>query len=192
MVSYEFLVFNFSYFAIFLLMMGTGFFGIFPPSKITYVIAGYFISQGSLNLLLVIFSGTIGHTIGNWFQYELARKKGISVLEKFHFFSKKEIHNFMKVFNKNQKWYMFFGKITDPTKVFISLCAGISKMNRVIFLFFATIGSLIWAIGFTALGFYFGESYETYGPLVGLVILGGGALVMLFFYKALKKVSTKN
>lgn len=192
MVSYEGFLIQLGYIGIFLLMTGTGFLGLFPPSKLVYIVAGILVATKNFNLTLVILFGALGHTLGNLFQYELARRRGIAILHKFEYLSPEHISNFQKTFEKNQYWYMFFGKVVDPVKVFISLCAGISKMNRAIFLSFAFIGSLIWATSFTLLGYFVGDSYETYGPLVGIVILIGGALVMTIFYKSLKKVSIEN
>lgn len=183
---YESLLLSGGYLLIFILMVAVGILGVFPPSKIVYAVSGFLVSQGSLFLLPVIFMGGLGHTIGNWVQYELGRRKGYSflekILERYPLFSIKEIKKVQIVFQKKGAWFFFVGKLLDPIKLFISFCVGFSKMNRALFFLLAFVASLIWAAVFTFLGYYFGESYEQFG-YVGVVIVALAAIFMLVFYK---------
>ncbi len=183
---YEELLLSGSYVLLFLLLAAVGILGFFPPSKIIYGVSGFLASQGSLSLFLVIFSGALGHTAGNLVQYEIGRKKGIGFMEKilhyYPLFTMKDVKKIQLVFEKKGAWFFLVGKLLDPIKLFISFCVGFSKMNRALFLVLAFIGSIIWAIIFTLLGFYFGKSFEQFG-FVGILIVGFAAMFLYFFYK---------
>lgn len=183
---YEQLLLGGSYFLLFFLLVMVGILGFFPPSKIIYGVAGFLASQGSLNLFFVILSGGLGHTVGNYVQYEIGRRKGLGFLEKllayYPLFTMKDVTKIQLVFEKKGAWFFLIGKLLDPIKLFISFCVGFSKMNRFLFLVLAFIGSLIWAFLFSILGFYFGKSFEQFG-YVGIIIVGLAALFLYFFYK---------
>lgn len=183
---YESLLLYGGYGLLFISMVAVGVLGVFPPSKIIYVVAGFLVSQGSLNLALVIVIGGMGHTIGNWIQYEIGRKKGYGFLEKilqyYPLFSIKEVKKVQAVFQKKGAWFFLVGKILDPIKLFISFCVGFAKMHRGLFFILAFIGSLIWSSVFTLLGFYFGKSYEQFG-YIGVIIVALAGIFLFVFYK---------
>lgn len=196
-MSLETFLIQLGYVGILFGMASVGFFGFFPPSKILYILAGYGASIGNFSLFLIFTIGALGHTIGNFLQYELARRKGLKYLRKFRVFPENEIRKLQIAFDKRGNWFLFVGKLLDPIKIFISICAGISKMNRVAFGIIIYITSFIWATIFTLLGFYLGKSYENFG-FVGLVILALGIIVIIYIHKymnsdiVLNEVNKKN
>lgn len=159
-----------------------GVLGIFPPSKLIYILAGYFAFEGHLSLTLVILIGGLGHAVGNQIQYEVGRKKGLDFLKKHHWFPAKEVKKAQIAFSKKGPWFLFVGKLVDPLKLFISLCAGVAKMKRSLFFVIVLVASFIWAGLFAGLGYYFGKSYENFGYL-GVFLLLIGVLVISSFYK---------
>lgn len=187
MLGLEQIIITFSYLGILLLMTSNGFISI-PSSQFLYLIAGYFAFTGDLNLGLIIVVGALGHTIGNYVMYEIARRKGVKYSVKFikYFFRlmdpEKEIKKFEIAFKKRSKFLLFVGKLANPSKIFISIPAGIVKMNRVVFLIIAYITSAIWASIFVFLGYYFGKSYTNFG-YIGGVLLIVFVVVMMYFYR---------
>ncbi|MCA9495760.1 MAG: VTT domain-containing protein, partial [Nanoarchaeota archaeon] len=176
-MSIEEIILSISYFGILLLMTSNGFWA-FPSSQLIYIIAGYFAFLGNLNLSLIILIGAFGHSLGNWILYEVARKKGLKYSVKFIKFlfqfsdAEKEVKKFQIVFNKRSKFLLFVGKLANPSKIFIPIPAGIAKMNRTIYLIITYITSVIWAIFFTLIGYYFGKSYDNFGFIgVGLLLI---------------------
>ncbi|MCA9460322.1 MAG: hypothetical protein KC550_07285, partial [Nanoarchaeota archaeon] len=70
----------------------------------------------------------------------------------------------------------------NPSKIFIPIPAGIAKMNRTIYLIITYITSVIWAIFFTLIGYYFGKSYDNFGFIgVGLLLIF--VVFASYFYK---------
>ena len=190
-MSLEILIITFSYFAIYVLMTLNGIFS-FPSSQIIYVISGYFVYLGDLNLFYVLFIGALGHSTGNFILYEISRKKGLKYSIKFIKFlfqfndPYKEIKKFQVAFNKRKIFLLFLGKLVNPIKIFIPIPAGIVKMNRFLFLIIVYITSAIWAMVFISIGYFFGNSLENFG-FIGPIIFVVALLVMYFFYKLMNK-----
>jgi len=186
-MSIEGIIISLSYLGILLLMTSNGFWAL-PSSQIIYIVTGYFAFQGDLNIFYVILIGALGHSIGNYILYEIAREKGLKYSTKFikYMFAfkdpQKEIKKFQTAFNKKSILFLFIGKLANPSKIFIPIPAGIAKMNRVIYLVITYITSAIWASIFVSIGYYFGKSYSNFG-YIGAVMLVLFIGVSMYFYK---------
>jgi membrane protein DedA with SNARE-associated domain len=143
-------------------MISNGFIS-FPSSQILYIIAGYFIFTGALNLPLVIIAGALGNTVGNIILYEVARRKGLHYLTKFQIFREREIKKVQAVFQKKGVWFLAVGKLVPALKVFVPIPAGLSKMNRSLYIPIILITSTIWTFPFLGIGYYFGKSSNVFG-----------------------------
>lgn len=187
MFSLEEIIITFSYFGILLLMTSNGIIA-FPSSQFLYLIAGYFAFTGDLNLGFIILIGALGHTIGNFILYEIARRKGAKYAVKFvkYLFQfndpEKEVKKFEIAFRKRSNFLLFIGKLANPSKIFIPIPAGIVKMNRFNFLIITYITSAIWSCIFVFLGYYFGKSYTNFG-YIGAVLIVVFIIVMMYFHK---------
>lgn len=187
-MSLETIVITLSYLGIFILITINGIVS-FPSSQVVYVVAGYFAMLGKFNIFGVILAGAVGNTIGNVILYEISRRKGLKYSLKLLRFlhipgldMEKEVEKVKKVFEKKGAWFLFFGKLVNPVKIFIPIPAGISHMNRFVFTSIIFVTSLIWASVFTSLGYFFGKSFENFG-IYGIIMI---VLVFVFgfvFYK---------
>jgi len=190
-MNLEYIILTLSYFGIFILMTSNGIIS-FPSSQLIYIIAGYFAFKGDLNFTYILVIGAFAQSLGNYILYEISRQKGLKYSLKFIKFlfqlsdPEKEIKKFQVVFNKRQKFWLFLGKLINPIKIFISIPAGIIKMNRIIFITIVYISSLIWALIFTSIGFFFGKSYTNFG-YIGAVILVIAVIILSYFYKQMNK-----
>lgn len=185
-MSTEQIIIQFSYLAIFALITINGVVS-FPSSQLIYILAGYFASQGDLNILIVIFVGAIGNTLGNFILYEIARKKGLDyTLGLFKFLKliepKKQIKKIELAFKKRGYTFLFIGKLINPIKIFIPIPAAIVNMNKKIFLIIIFITSTIWATIFSNLGFFFGKNIENFS-YIGLIMLALFGVAILSFNK---------
>lgn len=169
------------YAGIFFLMIANGVIS-FPSSQILYIIAGYFVFTGHLNLFLVVVAGALGNTIGNIILYELARSKGLSYLLRWKIFPERELRKVQVAFNKKGVWFLFVGKLIPALKVFIPIPAGIARMNRPLYAAIILVSSSIWPFAFLAIGYYFGKSAHVFGAYA--VVLAFIALIVAtVFYK---------
>lgn len=161
----------------------------FPSSQLLYLIAGYFVSTGSLLFIPTIIAGALGNAIGNIITFMLVKKydkpfaRKILMMDETTF---TKVHSALHAtFTRRGLWYIFIGKLVPSIKAFIPIVAGLAntktKITSVIFL----LASTIWAIGITSLGYYFGKNITlTSFTAVSLCI---GLIVMFFAYKAIAK-----
>jgi membrane protein DedA with SNARE-associated domain len=177
----ETIIISFSYLGIFVLMVSNGFIS-FPSSQVLYIIAGYFVFTGNLNIGLVVFAGALGNTIGNIILYEVARRKGMHYLTKFPIFREKELRKVQVAFQKKGIWFLAIGKLVPALKVFVPIPAGIAKMNRTLYASIVAITSIIWSFPFLAIGFYFGKSSKVFGNYA-IILTIIAFVVMTVFYK---------
>ncbi len=188
MIDYHSILTSGSYAAIFILMITNGAVN-FPSSQFLYVIAGYFVSTGSLMFIPTVIAGALGNTIGNIITFSLVKKYDKPLARKLLMVDEKtfnNIHNALHAtFTKHGLWYIFIGKLIPSVKAFIPIVAGLAdtktKITSIIFL----VASTIWAIMITSIGYFFGEhvSFKS----ITAVSLSIGAVVAFFAYKAYKK-----
>jgi len=75
---------------------------------------------------------------------------------------------------------VFFSRLLPGVRTFISLPAGLAEMNIWKFSFYTFIGSLIWSVLLTYIGFYLGERWNQLEPiyrkfeiLIAITLLAG-------------------
>ena len=180
-MSVESIIINLSYLGIFLLMITNGIMTL-PSSQVLYIITGYFISIGTLNLWLVLFIGALGNSVGNIILYELVRRKGVQYITRWKVFPEKDIKKVQIAFKRRGAWFVFIGKLLPAIKVLVPIPAGVAKMNRTLFITLIFISSFIWAGIFNAIGFFFGKSttvFKAYLPILAIIAL----IVVFIFYR---------
>jgi len=189
---------QFGYFGVFFLILVEN---IFPPipSEVILTFGGFMTSRTSLTLLGVIFFATLGSLLGAIVLYWIGRLLDIERMEKIverwgHILrlKKEDIHKANQWFDRYGIWTVFFCRMVPVLRSLISIPAGMNHMDMGVFLFFTTIGTLIWNTILVGLGAYLGESWEiivyymdiysniVYALLVILFIIG---MVYFFHFK---------
>lgn len=166
------------------------------PSEITMPLGGYYASQGKLSFWGVIIAGVLGNVVGAWLSYFIGMYGGRAFLiryGKYILFSEKHLDTADRWFERFGEGTVFFGRLLPFIRTFISLPAGISRMQFGKFTLFTLIGSLPWCWLFTWIGFTFGENMGKLKPIfhdldyvmVAVLI----ALIAYFWMKGSKKKS---
>jgi len=186
-ISVEDIIVTLGYIGIFGLMISNGVITL-PSSQLLYIITGYFIFTGELNLALVSLIGALGNTVGNIILYELARRKGLEYITTFKIFPLRELKKIQVVFEKRGAWFVFFGKLLPAIKVFVPIVAGIGLMNRALYIPIIFITSLLWSFIFIGIGFFFGKNTDLFGiyPVVLIIVV---LIVVFAFYKYMNSQS---
>lgn len=147
----------------------------FPmPSEIIMVPAGISAANGNMNLYLVIFAGTSGSLAGALFNYFLAISIGRSILfkiGKYFFMKPKNIIKIEEYFQKHGSISTFIGRLIPGVRQYISLPAGIAKMNIIKFSLYTTLGAFIWCTILAYLGFFVGHNHGLIEKYLGLIII---------------------
>jgi membrane protein DedA with SNARE-associated domain len=135
--------------------------------------AGIAVFYGKLDLTLTIFIGVVGNLLGAIFNYYLAIHYGRPILDKigkYFFVKEKTILWIEEFFMKHGSFSTFTGRLIPGVRHYISLPAGIARMNFKKFCFYTTLGSAIWVTILTYLGFLIGENQELIKKYIHIAI----------------------
>ncbi|MDD2699248.1 MAG: DedA family protein [Arcobacteraceae bacterium] len=185
---------DFGYIGIFVMMFLESSF--FPfPSEVAMIPAGYLASKGEMNIYLVILSGIAGSLAGAVFNYLLAVKFGRVFVLRFgkYFFFKEETLVKMEIyFSKHGEISTFVGRLVPVVRQYISLPAGLSKMDLSKFSLYTSLGAGIWVLILTFLGYFIGDNellVQEYLHQIIFLLLGLMLIVVFFYVRKLKKES---
>ena len=167
---------------------------VFPiPSEVVMIPAGYLAYKGEMNIYIVILLGVLGSLGGALFIYYFALKFGRTFLLKYgkYFLVSEETIRKTELFFKDHGHISTFsGRLIPGLRHYISLPAGLAKMNLFVFCLYTTLGAALWVVILTLLGYFLGGNealikeylrYLIVGLLVSLTILG------FWYYKKVKK-----
>ncbi len=136
----------------------------FPfPSEVVIPPAGYLAFKGELHLLGVIFAGVMGSVLGALFNYYLACQWGrLAVLKFGRWFGLSAYHldRVEDFFSRHGEITTFVGRLLPGIRQYISLPAGLGRMNLFRFVAYTTIGSGIWVTVLAVVGFYAGSNED--------------------------------
>lgn len=149
------------YVGIFLMMFLESSF--FPfPSEVVMIPAGYLAYKGSMNMGLALFCGAAGSLAGAVFNYILALYFGRAFIVRFGkyvFFSEQSMQKMEGYFSRHGEISTFLGRLIPGVRQYISLPAGLAKMNLWRFSIYTTLGALIWITILAVFGYYVGQMF---------------------------------
>ena len=117
--------------------------------------AGYLAYKGEMNMYLVILFGILDSLAGAIFNYYFSLKLGRRFLMrygKYIMISEDTILKMEEFFNKHGHISTFFGRLIPVVRQYISLPAGLSRMNLFVFSLFTSLSAGIWAAILAFLG----------------------------------------
>jgi len=132
------------------------------PSEAILPFGGFLSYSGRLNLILVILLGTLGGTFGSLVAYYLGKLGGRPLVEKYADKIKLNRAHLEKsdyLFERYGEKIVFFSRLLPIIRTFISLPAGISKMEVKKFTIYTFAGSLVWSIILGYAGFVMGQNW---------------------------------
>ena len=161
----------------------------FPfPSEVVMIPAGYLSSIGEMNIYIAICSGIFGAVLGALFNYYLAMKLGREVIlkyGKYFFMNEKKLLTIEIFFEKYGRISTFTGRLIPGIRQYISLPAGLGKMNIKLFTFYTALGAGLWVIVLALLGYFIGKNQELvqqYLHIITLLLVTFIILTSIFFY----------
>ncbi len=173
------------------------------PSEIIMPLGGYFVYQGNLNFYILVIFGLIGTVLGALPWYYLGRFLNEKKLASFVDSKGKFIGISSRDLNKSKLWFdkygvslVFWGRLIPGIRTLISVPAGIELMPLKKFLVWTSLGSLIWVVLLTFLGYVLGENYkiiESYIDNFKVFIKPIFIIISaILIFKYLKKIKVKN
>jgi membrane protein DedA with SNARE-associated domain len=136
------------------------------PSEIIMPFAGFLVSQGRFTLWGIALAGAIGCVIGSVLAYWVGVYGGRTFIEKYgkyFLITKHDLDIADRFFLKYGSGAVFFSRLLPVVRTFISLPAGIAKMNFAKFVIYSFLGSLPWTYALGYLGLKLGDNWDTLG-----------------------------
>jgi membrane protein DedA with SNARE-associated domain len=191
------LIYNLGYFGIFTAALIETLFPIIP-SELIFPLAGYIVHSQNLGIEQVImfgFMGSLGSTLGAIIIYLIALKVGRRIvlkIGKYILISESKLEKSEAWFQKYGKVAVLLGRLAPGVRELISIPAGLSRMNFIEFTLFTFIGSFLWSLSLTMIGYYLGNAWDEFSQesskafhIISLTIII--SLVLIFIFKLYKK-----
>lgn len=180
----------------------------FPfPSEVVMIPAGYlsspnylhsanYVSGHEMNIWLVTFMGILGSWLGALFNYFLALFLGRPLLlkwGKYLFISEKSFERAEKFFLRHGEIGTFSARLIPVVRQYVSLPAGLIRMNLLRFLLYTGLGAGLWVSILAWIGYIAGQNESLWRPYLHKATLAaiiGCALAIIIYtliYRQRKK-----
>jgi len=165
------------------------------PSEVIMPLAGYLAYKGTLDLVGAVLAGSLGSMLGSLAAYYAGLKFGrpfIVRYGKYIFMTEEDLQ-------RAERWFARYGgkatllsRMLPVLRTFISLPAGIGRMEIRTFTLYSFVGSIPWCAFLAYLGYILGDGwrviFDSYGHYVDYAVIAGIICVFVYiFYKRRKK-----
>jgi len=161
------------------------------PSEVIMPLAGWRLvldeGHGVPHVFLAGFYGAVGSLIGSLAEYCLSRAGGRPIMEqygKYFLITQKDLERADRWFATRGEITVFIARMIPGVRGFISIPAGIARMNVIRFSIFTFIGAFPWTLGLAWGGFLLGENYDSIRDVTkpfDVPIIGTVAVIVVWF-----------
>ncbi len=166
------------------------------PSEVTMPFAGSLVASGLFNFWVLVIVGALANLTGSLLAYALGYLGEDTVLAfirkygKYVLIREKEFHHATELFDKHGDAIVFISRMLPAIRTYISLPAGIARMDLKKFVIYTTVGSLVWSAVLAYLGVILGKNWQILSTyfrkfdilIVGVIIIG----ISFYIYRHLK------
>ena len=204
---FQWFVENASYWFVFIFMIIESSFIPFPSEVVVPPAAYLAATKGDMNVFLVVLVATAGAIIGALINYFLSLWIGRPLVYAFAdsrfghacLINREKVDKAEQYFDKHGAVSTFIGRLIPAVRQLISIPAGLSKMNIVVFIVFTALGALLWNAILGALGWWLGqtvpldslfdtvEKYNSYLSVAGWSLCGVCVLYILWRFVSPQK-----
>jgi membrane protein DedA with SNARE-associated domain len=164
------------------------------PSELIMPLAGFLAFQGRLNLAGTALAGAIGCLVGSIVAYWIGATGGRTLLLRYGryvWISEHDADRADAFFARRGDATVFFARLLPIVRTFISLPAGIARMNFTRFSIYTFVGSLPWCFVLAYAGYKLGEHWKDVGKTLhefdAVVVLLLLVLFGLFVYHHMRR-----
>ncbi|HET8961514.1 DedA family protein [Nocardioides sp.] len=164
-----------------ILFVECGLFFPFLPGDTLLFAMGLFISRGDIDvfpgpdwveLLLALTSFTVAAFLGNVVGYEIGRAIGPPLYERDgRILKRKYFDQTEAFFDKHGNKALVIGRFVPFVRTYITVVAGVGRMDRRRFLVWSLVGAVFWVFSITLLGYFLGRTVPGLGENIDLVIM---------------------
>src|SRR5687767_10809933 len=152
------------------------FFGFFLPGDSLLFVAGllsdteYLDTNVTLLIILLVIAAvsgsTVGYLTGRWAGGYLANKKDSL------FFKKKYLDLTQAFYQKHGMMAFILGRFLPVVRTFVTILAGMAKIDFVKFLIFNFLGATIWIITMVLAGHFLGRAFPQITDHLEMIVIG--------------------
>ncbi len=160
------------------------------PSELIMPLAGFLAVQGRFNLWGVALAGALGCVLGSLVAYGIGASGGRSLLLRYGRYVLISPHDAVRAdrfFARYGAPAIFATRLMPIVRTFISLPAGIARMDVGRFIVYTFVGSFLWCLLLAYAGYALGQHWRDVGGalrkfdvLIAVVVVG---LVAVFVYR---------
>jgi membrane protein DedA with SNARE-associated domain len=160
------------------------------PSEIVMPLAGLFVATGAatatgqLSLVGVTIAGSLGCLLGSALAYQIGATGGVPLLMRYGRYiliSQADLNTADRWFTRYGSPVAFFSRLLPVVRTYISLPAGIAKMNFPKFLIYSFLGSVPWTFALAFIGYKFGPQLQAQMAKLSNIFHGLDAIVIVVF-----------
>jgi len=169
------------------------------PSEVIMPFSGYLVYKGTFNLHLASLAGALGCAVGSALAYWVGIRGGRPFIERYGRYiliRHQDLDRADAWFARCGEWAVFISRLLPVIRTFISLPAGIARMNFPRFLIYSFVGSVPWCYFLAWVGQKLGENWQsikTYfhgaDTVIGVMIVLALAVWLYHHLKPEKKES---
>lgn len=144
------------------------------PSEAVMPFAGWFlIKDKELGLEWILIAGVLGgfgSTLGSLPFYYVGYYGGRPIIARwgrYFFISEDDLTKGEKFFARWGTYAVFFGRMVPLVRTFVSVPAGVARMNLKVFLLYTLGGSTLWATLLAFVGYHLGANYQKIRDYMG-------------------------
>jgi membrane-associated protein len=135
--------------------------GFFLPGDSLLFTAGLFVADGAIAsplwavCALLVAAAVVGNACGYW----IGRSAGPAVFDKprSRLFKPQDVAKTQEFFDRYGNRAIVLGRFVPIVRTFITVMAGVGRMDARRYLTYSVIGGVAWAAGVTLLGFWLGQ-----------------------------------
>jgi membrane protein DedA with SNARE-associated domain len=169
------------------------------PSELIMPLAGFLAYQNRLNLGGDTLAGALGCVAGSIVAYWIGATGGRALLLRYGRYvliSHHDADRADEFFARHGDITIFLTRLMPIVRTFISLPAGITRMNFTKFVIYTFLGSLLWCFVLAYAGYKLGQHWTDVGSTLhqydALVIVVAVILVGLFLYRHLGRSGSRD
>jgi membrane protein DedA with SNARE-associated domain len=148
----------------------------------TFAAAALGSEEAHLSLVLVIAAGLAGSLLGSWLAYWIGYAGGRPLIDKwgrYLLFRPHEVDRAHEWFERHGEILVCFGRVIPLLRAFVSLPAGIARMNFGKFTLYTILGIVPWTIGLTFAGYALGERWTTVERRIAPISIAVGIALLM-------------
>ena len=149
------------------------FFPILPGDTLLFAV-GLFVASGDLgvNLVLALVALTAAAFLGNVVGYEIGRALGQPLYERDgRVLKRKYFDQTRSFFDTHGSLALVMGRFVPVVRTYITVVAGVTRMQRRVFFFWSAVGAVLWVLSITLLGYFLGAAFPGLGKNIDKAII---------------------